>query len=62
MARVISRTTLAAQRKASSRRKPKELQRQVIRLLDDVEGAAGDLTVRAEVSADVLGQWQTRLT
>jgi twitching motility protein PilJ len=33
-----------------------ELQRQVIRLLDDVEGAArGDLTVRAEVTADVLG-------
>jgi len=39
-----------------------ELQRQVIRLLDDVEGSQGDLTVRAEVSADVLGQWQTRLT
>ena len=33
-----------------------ELQRQVIRLLDDVEGAArGDLTVKAEVTADVLG-------
>ncbi|MCS6959874.1 MAG: methyl-accepting chemotaxis protein [Pseudanabaenaceae cyanobacterium SKYGB_i_bin29] len=33
-----------------------DLQRQVIRLLDDVEGAArGDLTVRAEVTADVLG-------
>ncbi|HIK25393.1 MAG TPA: chemotaxis protein, partial [Thermosynechococcus sp. M46_R2017_013] len=33
-----------------------DLQRQVIRLLDDVEGAArGDLTVQAEVTADVLG-------
>jgi twitching motility protein PilJ len=32
------------------------LQRQVIRLLDDVEGAArGDLTVQATVTADVLG-------
>lgn len=32
------------------------LQRQVIRLLDNVEGAArGDLTVEAEVTADVLG-------
>jgi twitching motility protein PilJ len=32
------------------------LQRQVIRLLDDVEGAArGDLTVQAEVTANVLG-------
>jgi len=33
-----------------------DLHRQVIRLLDDVEGAArGDLTVRAEVTANVLG-------
>lgn len=57
MVRVISRTTLAAQRKVSEQEQVKEeLQRQVIRLLDDVEGAArGDLTVRAEVSADVLG-------
>ncbi len=57
MVRVISRTTLAAQRKAEEQEQAKEeLQRQVIRLLDDVEGAArGDLTVRAEVSADVLG-------
>ena len=32
------------------------MQRQVIRLLDDVEGAArGDLTVQATVTADVLG-------
>lgn len=37
-------------------RSREDLQRQVIRLLDDVEGAArGDLTVQAEVSADILG-------
>jgi len=35
--RVISRTTLAAQRKASGGASQEELQRQVIRLLDDVE-------------------------
>jgi twitching motility protein PilJ len=46
-----------AQRKAEEQEQAKEdLQRQVIRLLDDVEGAArGDLTVQAEVTADVLG-------
>jgi twitching motility protein PilJ len=46
-----------AQRKAKEMEQAKdELQRQVIRLLDDVEGAArGDLTVKAEVTADVLG-------
>jgi twitching motility protein PilJ len=46
-----------AQRKAREMELAKdELQRQVIRLLDDVEGAArGDLTVKAEVTADVLG-------
>ena len=46
-----------AQRKAREMEVAKdELQRQVIRLLDDVEGAArGDLTVKAEVTADVLG-------
>ena len=57
MVQVISRTTTEAQRKAEEQEQAKEeLQRQVIRLLDDVEGAArGDLTVRAEVSADVLG-------
>jgi twitching motility protein PilJ len=46
-----------AQRKARDMELAKdELQRQVIRLLDDVEGAArGDLTVKAEVTADVLG-------
>ena len=48
---------MKAQRKAQEQEQAKEdLQRQVIRLLDDVEGAArGDLTVKAEVTADVLG-------
>ena len=57
MARVIFTTTSDAQRKAVEQEEAKEnLQRQVIRLLDDVEGAArGDLTVQAEVTADVLG-------
>ena len=57
MARVILTTTSEAQRKAEEQEQAKEdLQRQVIRLLDDVEGAArGDLTVHAEVTADVLG-------
>lgn len=57
MARVILATTKEAQRKAEEQEQQKEdLQRQVIRLLDDVEGAArGDLTVQAEVTADVLG-------
>lgn len=57
MARVILTTTREAQRKAQEQEQAKEdLQRQVIRLLDDVEGAArGDLTVQAEVTADVLG-------
>jgi twitching motility protein PilJ len=57
MARVILTTTSEAQRKAVEQEQAKEdLQRQVIRLLDDVEGAArGDLTVQAEVTADVLG-------
>lgn len=57
MARVIFTTTSEAQRKAEEQEQAKEdLQRQVIRLLDDVEGAArGDLTVQAEVTADVLG-------
>lgn len=57
MARVILTTTTEAQRKAEEQEQAKEdLQRQVIRLLDDVEGAArGDLTVQAEVTADVLG-------
>jgi len=57
MARVILTTTSEATRKAEEQEQAKEdLQRQVIRLLDDVEGAArGDLTVQAEVTADVLG-------
>jgi len=57
MARGILTTTSEAQRKAEEQEQAKEdLQRQVIRLLDDVEGAArGDLTVQAEVTADVLG-------
>ncbi|MGB3641773.1 MAG: methyl-accepting chemotaxis protein [Rivularia sp. (in: cyanobacteria)] len=57
MARVIFTTTHEATRKAAEQEEAKEnLQRQVIRLLDDVEGAArGDLTVQAEVTADVLG-------
>ena len=57
MSRVILITTSESQRKAEEQEQAKEdLQRQVIRLLDDVEGAArGDLTVQAEVTADVLG-------
>ncbi|CCI32754.1 methyl-accepting chemotaxis protein McpH [Microcystis aeruginosa NIES-2519] len=57
MARVVVTTTTEAQRRAAeTEREREDLQRQVIRLLDDVEGAArGDLTVEAEVSADVLG-------
>ncbi len=57
MTRVIYAVTSESQRKAEENEKSKEdLQRQVIRLLDDVEGAArGDLTVQAEVTADVLG-------
>ena len=57
MIRAISKNTSETKRKADEQEQAKEeLQRQVIRLLDDVEGAArGDLTVRAEVSADVLG-------
>ncbi|MGV2828872.1 methyl-accepting chemotaxis protein [Myxosarcina sp. GI1(2024)] len=57
MTRVISTTTQEAQKRAEETEQAKEdLQRQVIRLLDDVEGAArGDLTVQATVTADVLG-------
>ena len=57
MSEVIAKTTEEAQRRAQETEQAKEdLQRQVIRLLDDVEGAArGDLTVQAEVTADVLG-------
>jgi twitching motility protein PilJ len=57
MAGVMMAITSEAQRKAQEEEQKKEdLQRQVIRMLDDVEGAArGDLTVQAEVTADVLG-------
>ncbi|HEY9692760.1 MAG TPA: methyl-accepting chemotaxis protein [Oculatellaceae cyanobacterium] len=57
MAQVMMTTISELQRKAIELEQAKEdLQRQVIRLLDDVEGAArGDLTVQAEVTADVLG-------
>ncbi|MEM1368657.1 MAG: methyl-accepting chemotaxis protein, partial [Cyanobacteria bacterium P01_H01_bin.15] len=57
MSRVVLTTTKDAQRRAEETEQAREdLQRQVIRLLDEVEGAArGDLTVQAEVTADVLG-------
>jgi len=57
MIRVVSKTTTEAQKRAEETERAREdLQRQVIRLLDDVEGAArGDLTVKAKVTADVLG-------
>lgn len=57
MAKSIQGIYYEAQRKAEENEQAKEdLQKQVIRLLDDVEGAArGDLTVSAEVTADVLG-------
>ena len=57
MSRIIATITSSAQRQAAETEQAQEdLQRQVIRLLDDVEGAArGDLTVEAEVTADVLG-------
>ncbi|CAN1212204.1 methyl-accepting chemotaxis protein [Tumidithrix helvetica PCC 7403] len=57
MIQTILASTTETQRKAEENEQAKEdLQRQVIRLLDDVEGAArGDLTVQAEVTADVLG-------
>jgi twitching motility protein PilJ len=57
MVKVMQTTISDARRKSDEQEQAKEdLQRQVIRLLDDVEGAArGDLTVTAEVTADVLG-------
>jgi twitching motility protein PilJ len=53
----IAAATGNAEHRASEVEEAKEeLQRQVIRLLDDVEGAAkGDLTVEAKVTADILG-------
>jgi len=57
MTQTVSSIIREAQQKVEKQEKVKEdLERQVIRLLDDVEGAArGDLTVQAEVTADVLG-------
>ena len=57
MAQAVEDNLGTLERRAAEQGQAKEdLQRQVIRLLDDVEGAArGDLTVRAEVTADVLG-------
>lgn len=57
MAQTLLSTTRSAQEGAKATEQAREdLQRQVICLLDDVEGAArGDLTVQAEVTADVLG-------
>ncbi|MGK7906462.1 MAG: methyl-accepting chemotaxis protein [Synechococcus sp.] len=57
MAQAVEENLGILERRAAEQGQAKEdLQRQVIRLLDDVEGAArGDLTVRAEVTADVLG-------
>ena len=57
MLQSLAANAAESQKKAADLEQAKEdLQRQVIRLLDDVEGAArGDLTVQAEVTADVLG-------
>ncbi|MDS3859607.1 HAMP domain-containing methyl-accepting chemotaxis protein [Thermosynechococcaceae cyanobacterium BACA0444] len=57
MTQSIQGVMAESQQKAEeNERQRDDLQRQVIRLLDDVEGAArGDLTVQAEVTADVLG-------
>lgn len=57
MTKMIYTTTTEARKRAEETERSREdLQRQVIRLLDDVEGASrGDLTVQAEVTADVLG-------
>lgn len=57
MTKMIYTTTSEARKRAEETEKAREdLQRQVIRLLDDVEGASrGDLTVQAVVTADVLG-------
>ncbi len=57
ISQVILTATSEAQERATATEKAREkLQRQVIRLLDDVEGASrGDLTVQAEVTADELG-------
>jgi twitching motility protein PilJ len=54
--KILNQMQNALQRAEDMEQARDDLQRQVIRLLDDVEGAArGDLTVEAEVTADVLG-------
>lgn len=57
MIQVLDQVTQEAQQRATEQEAAREaLQRQVIQLLDEVEGAAqGDLTVQADVTADVLG-------
>jgi twitching motility protein PilJ len=56
MRHIITITSEVQRRAAESEKSKEDWQRQVIRLLDEVEGAAsGDLTVQAEVTADVLG-------
>ncbi len=56
MQKLIAMVTEAQRRAEETEQAKEDMQRQVIRLLDDVEGAArGDLTVQAEVTADVLG-------
>ena len=57
MTKMIKTTTTEAKKRVEETERAREdLQRQVIRLLDDVEGAArGDLMVQAEVTANVLG-------
>lgn len=57
MIRVINTNITEAQRRSEETERDREdLQRHVIRLLDEVEGAArGDLTVKAQVTSDVLG-------
>lgn len=53
---ILTATSEAQERAATTEKVREKLQRQVIRLLDDVEGASrGDLTVQAEVTADELG-------
>jgi twitching motility protein PilJ len=53
---ILTATSEAQERAAATEKAREKLQRQVIRLLDDVEGASrGDLTVQAEVTADELG-------
>jgi len=57
MAQAAFTSTLKTQRKIQEERQTKDdFQAQVVRLLDDMQGVArGDLTVQAEVTANVLG-------